>query len=255
MVCGIYKYVWHNEVVYIGKADKDIMSRISAHKVESKFQPYLKDCVISYTECVNPAHTTILETFLINKYKPRLNVSMKYGESLPISIVEPEWKPISNLICKDKKQPKKKKQPKIWGDIWVQNRRKDIKELKQKITALRWTMDILSSHFGEYGFEISIPEWVYELHCFPAIDTSQSLYDNGIYIALIRQITSNEEKHEYSAQFLDERYIKARTDDIDDFDFWRDYKLLILQTINKHKIQIKEIEEKILTNERLRHES
>ena len=254
MICGIYKYVWHDEIVYIGKADKDIMSRIVAHKAESKFQPYLKDCVIWYTECVNPAHTTILETYLINKYKPKLNVSMKYACDLPINIVEPEWKPISELPCEKCTSGKKKRVLKIKGDIWLKNRHNDINVLKRKITSLKWMRDVLGVHHGEYGFEFSIPEWIWDSAAFPSIDTSLNWRDDGIYIALITRAHGDKEKNEYSAHFADLEYIKRRTEDVEDFDFWRDYQSLILKTIAKYKGQIKEIEEQIRINEELKHE-
>lgn len=166
MICGIYKYVWHDEIVYIGKADKDIMSRIVAHKAESKFQPYLKDCVIYYTECVNPAHTTILETYLINKYKPRLNVSMKYKDRLPISLIEPEWKPISELPC----EHKDKKQQKPHGDIWLKRRQYEIEYKRKKILAYKWIGELICSHCQEYSFETVVPEWIWHDFFFHGID-------------------------------------------------------------------------------------
>lgn len=157
MICGIYKYVWHDEIVYIGKADKDIMSRIVAHKSESKFQPYLKDCVIWYTECVNPAHTTILETYLINKYKPRLNVSMKYTDNLPINLIEPEWRLISELLCEHKDKSNKK----AHGNIWLKRRQNQIEYERKRIMAYKWMGELICSHCQEYSFEFVVPEWIW----------------------------------------------------------------------------------------------
>ena len=65
---GIYKYVYNDEIIYIGKSDNSILNRVNAHVKEAKFKPYLEKAVIYYTECKNSAHTLILETFLINKY-------------------------------------------------------------------------------------------------------------------------------------------------------------------------------------------
>lgn len=90
-VIGVYKYVYNDEIIYVGKSDTDISLRIHAHTFEEKFLPYLSDCKIYYALCKNPAHTTILETYLINKYKPILNVAMKYDDDLGITISEPEW--------------------------------------------------------------------------------------------------------------------------------------------------------------------
>lgn len=79
--CGIYKYVYHGEIIYIGKSDSSISDRIIAHETEEKFQKYLKEAEIYYFECKNPAETTIYETALINRYCPVLNVSMNYRET------------------------------------------------------------------------------------------------------------------------------------------------------------------------------
>ena len=89
--CGVYKYVHNGEIIYIGKSDSSIESRISGHSRESKFKPFLKKCEIYYAWLPNPAYTMIFETFLINKYKPHLNVSMKYDKILPFDIPEPYW--------------------------------------------------------------------------------------------------------------------------------------------------------------------
>lgn len=89
--CYVYKYVCDNEIVYIGKSDYSLMNRICSHKEEPKFRPYIKKSAIYYAEVMNPAMSTILETYLINKYKPELNISMKYAEELGIEIPEPKW--------------------------------------------------------------------------------------------------------------------------------------------------------------------
>jgi hypothetical protein len=88
---GVYKYVYDNEIIYVGKSDHSIIGRIKGHSTESKFKPFLEKCQIYYAWLPNPAFTTIFEIFLINKYKPRLNVSMKYDTILPFDICEPVW--------------------------------------------------------------------------------------------------------------------------------------------------------------------
>lgn len=89
----VYKYVCDNKIIYVGKSDNSLINRLNCHKSEVKFKPYLKDAKIYYAEVVNPAMSTILETYLINKYKPELNSSMKYTGSLGIELPEPDWKP------------------------------------------------------------------------------------------------------------------------------------------------------------------
>lgn len=58
---------------------------------EKKFLPYIEKCQIYYASCQNPADTLIMETYLINKYKPLLNTSMKYDNKLDYNIPEPVW--------------------------------------------------------------------------------------------------------------------------------------------------------------------
>lgn len=90
--CGVYKYVCNGEIIYVGKSDRSIDTRISDHSHESKFKPFLNKCEIYYAWLPNPAFTTIFETFLINKYKPCLNYAMKYDETVPFDISEPYWR-------------------------------------------------------------------------------------------------------------------------------------------------------------------
>lgn len=90
----IYKYVYNDEIIYIGKTDSDLKGRIKCHSKEYQFQKYLSDAKIFYYECKNPAHTAILEIYYINKYKPILNKAMKYDDDLDIYIKDVDWIPI-----------------------------------------------------------------------------------------------------------------------------------------------------------------
>ena len=96
-IVGVYKYVYHGEVIYIGKSDKSIDQRIKGHSSEDRFKPYLQDCQIYYYPLDNPAQTTVYEILLINKYKPFLNSQMKYEEKIHIELPDIQW-------CKYKKQ-------------------------------------------------------------------------------------------------------------------------------------------------------
>lgn len=94
--CCVYKYVYNNNIIYVGKSDNSLRDRLNCHKKETKFQPYLSKSKIYYAWLANPAMTTILETYLINKYKPKLNVVMKYDYEIPFDIPEPLWKLLNN---------------------------------------------------------------------------------------------------------------------------------------------------------------
>lgn len=87
----VYKYVYNGEIVYIGKNDTDLISRINQHKREKKFQPYLSS-EIYYIALENRTENKVMESLLINRYKPLLNVSEKYdGFGLNIIFDEPKW--------------------------------------------------------------------------------------------------------------------------------------------------------------------
>lgn len=86
----VYKYVLDNEIVYIGKNDTDLHSRIYQHTLEEKFQP-VKNAQIYFIELENSVESRIMEELLINKYKPALNVVSKQS-GISISFEEPSWK-------------------------------------------------------------------------------------------------------------------------------------------------------------------
>ncbi len=90
---GLYKYECEGKVIYIGKSDANVVKRISDHKREAKFKPYLKKGVSIYTcELPNSTETKLVEQALINQYKPILNgTDNQKGFSKLIKIDEPEW--------------------------------------------------------------------------------------------------------------------------------------------------------------------
>lgn len=91
----VYKYVWNGDIIYIGKNDTDLVSRILQHRKEQKFKAYL-DSKIYYGILKNSSESDMMERLLINKYKPILNVSCK-KDGLSIVFEEPEW----NLLGED----------------------------------------------------------------------------------------------------------------------------------------------------------
>jgi len=79
---GIYKLIYKDELVYIGKSMTNIEGRIKSH-TESK----LFDTATMYF-IPNDSDIAILETYLISKYKPRCNTEYNYGGLPSISIDE-----------------------------------------------------------------------------------------------------------------------------------------------------------------------
>lgn len=89
---GLYKYVTPQQgVIYVGKSERNILCRISDHKREKKFEPFLESAQIYVAVLGNNTEIRILEKLLINKYKPILNKTDKHDESVSINFEEPEW--------------------------------------------------------------------------------------------------------------------------------------------------------------------
>lgn len=128
----IYKYEYDDRVIYIGKTDSDLKNRIRNHSKECKFQKYLDKAKIYCYECKNPAHTALLEIYYINKYKPELNVSMKYDDNLELSIEDVQWVLIDELCVKSNmKLPTNSNNPNYFDKYF-----KRIKLLEQRIRAI-----------------------------------------------------------------------------------------------------------------------
>ena len=106
----VYKYVQNNEIIYIGKNDTDLETRINQHKLEEKFRPYLK-ADIYYIELANAIMSDVVESELIRRYKPKLNVA-KMSDWSGLEFTEPEWKKFMP-ISKRKTYPLTKTRPNI----------------------------------------------------------------------------------------------------------------------------------------------
>lgn len=73
----VYRYTdkASKRVVYIGKTDHSLRSRILAHKKEASFKDY--DCDIDFVRLANSVETDSVEKLLINYYKPAINIKDK----------------------------------------------------------------------------------------------------------------------------------------------------------------------------------
>lgn len=116
----VYKYVYNNEIIYIGKNDTDLENRIYQHKLEDKFKPYLQSCKIYYIELANRIMSDVIESELIRRYKPKLNVA-KMSDWDGLEFKEPNWK----LFNPCPKTTERKKSQ--------QNRKNTISTKKQKL--------------------------------------------------------------------------------------------------------------------------
>ncbi len=80
----VYKYVLDDEIIYIGKNDTELKSRVYSHETEKTdrlyrfFEKYGDNLKIYYTEVKNKLQADLLESFLIDKYKPSFNIAKNY---------------------------------------------------------------------------------------------------------------------------------------------------------------------------------
>lgn len=92
-----YRLKETGEIIYVGKTNSSLKSRIDAHAKEEKFSPYKGKWEIDFIILANFVETDVVEKFLINKWKPVLNdkdcVSYKTNS---LSIILPNWQPYSS---------------------------------------------------------------------------------------------------------------------------------------------------------------
>ncbi len=96
----VYKYVLDDEIIYIGKNDTELKSRVYSHETEKSdrlyrfFEKYGDKLKIYYTEVKNRLQADLLESFLIDKYKPSFNIAKNYEGvcSLFKGVKEPKFR-------------------------------------------------------------------------------------------------------------------------------------------------------------------
>ena len=95
----IYKYVYNDEIIYIGQTQRSLEERIREHRKEVKFKPYL-NAEVYYFKVNNIDELDMYERLLINKYKPILNVACNSKITINIDFNEPKWKLLIDDIVK-----------------------------------------------------------------------------------------------------------------------------------------------------------
>lgn len=117
---GLYKFVTRDtgEIIYIGKSNNNIKSRIDAHirgkGIDEKFNAYRNNYKVYISFMPNTVETDIMERALINKYKPILNKCDNYqGTSELIQVKEPQWVEYIRLSDISSTQSKKFKKEEV----------------------------------------------------------------------------------------------------------------------------------------------
>lgn len=102
----VYKYVDRNgQIEYIGKCDTYLLNRVQQHR--NNKDPY-HTCEVFYIKLSNSNEADILETLLINKYKPRYNRAKKIRGGLSLAFTEPTWYPLDKLPDRSRRRPRTK---------------------------------------------------------------------------------------------------------------------------------------------------
>lgn len=101
----VYRYkASDNTIIYVGKTDSFLKSRIDAHQKEDKFLPYLEDCQIEYILLNNRVETDIYEKYYINLWNPILNEKDKEIENFHLYIPDKKWFPYKKYLEKKEQE-------------------------------------------------------------------------------------------------------------------------------------------------------
>ena len=95
----VYRYTEKKtkSVVYVGKTNCSLKARINAHKREQWFAPY--DCYVEYVKLSNEVETDSVEKFLINYYKPCINLKDKVPfVTQEINLSGLDWHPYEEYL-------------------------------------------------------------------------------------------------------------------------------------------------------------
>lgn len=168
----VYKYVYNGKIIYIGKTDSNLDTRINQHKLEDKFKPYLKSDIY-YIELANAIMSDAVESELIRRYKPALNIA-KMSDWDGLEFIEPEWK---LFVPCDKKKTRPSKRDKL-RKLYKRLNKEKTYELMAQYYCVKMLENISSVKEDDSSYEIEIPispdDNEFE-HCIPPY----ILVDNG----------------------------------------------------------------------------
>ncbi len=144
----VYKYVFNDEIIYIGKNDTDLHSRLKCHgrpgdNISEEGWDEINNSDIFYCILANSNMSDMVESELIRRYKPKYNKAKK-SEWSGLNFVEPIW-------------------IKYKGD---ENKR--IKELNEQIIALKTKNSFLEKQNEQYknGYYVQKKKKEYEHEIF-----------------------------------------------------------------------------------------
>ena len=91
----VYKYVYNNEIIYIGKNDTELPTRLSQHgksgdNIPEEGWDEINNSEVYYCKLANKVMSDVVESELIRRHKPKYNKA-KMSEWSGINFGEPNW--------------------------------------------------------------------------------------------------------------------------------------------------------------------
>lgn len=91
----VYKYVLNDEIIYIGKCDSVLESRLNQHgkpgdNIDKKYWDDINASDIYYCTLANATMSDVVESELINRHKPKCNTA-KISDWDGLKFSEPSW--------------------------------------------------------------------------------------------------------------------------------------------------------------------
>lgn len=110
MASYVYKYVYQDKIIYIGKTDTSLIRRLKQHgkngdNIDSKYWDEINKSDIYYCYAANKIMSDVIESELIRRYKPVCNKAKKSNWS-GIEFKEPVWYFFDKNIINELKKTK-----------------------------------------------------------------------------------------------------------------------------------------------------
>lgn len=160
----VYKYVLDNKIIYIGKNDTDLYSRLNQHgragdNIPQEAWNEINKANIYYCKLANKIMSDVVESEMIRRYKPKYNKS-KTSEWTGLPFIEPSW-----ILIQPKEVRKNKKKEELAQKRKLLKIKREIERKKDYIeNQICFYNDILQA-IQEGKQIIALPE-----HCCMAVD-------------------------------------------------------------------------------------
>lgn len=247
----VYKYVLDNEIIYIGKNDTDLYSRLYQHgrsgdNIPQKAWDDINSSDIFYFETLDSNMSDFLESVLIHRHKPKYNSAKRGAWDGYDSIPEPDWKPVPK-IPKGKIQKQDKDEKNYLKPPYTNTKKNSLKEQFKKLYQVykgivpfydffRENLNdfpkqgfIISFHYPGLGYPYALPrfvrrsEWSGETLKLFVEDSWQSDVES------FREVNEIEKEMDYIDELLRTHYsdalIEPKRSHISDFyPYYRAYK-------------------------------